>query len=407
MNGTATESRPANLPALFISLFLGAGAAFMAMISMLFVLMGITTRQGIKNSDPLSIYVLAAGMFFVALLLLPGIYFNGRKFFGVPDHTIHLPKINDRFLIPFLIIVWGMALLVGQLSTRNNILSLLVLPIANVFAVVLPIILYIRISLRGLEIPSARRIWSILGASMLITPMLALIFEAIALGVIVIILLIYANTVPGLKETFTTLFEDMRAGVSNDEETTRIAAGLLFAPGAFIAALSTFSIAIPLIEETSKLAVMWFYLGRIRRPVEGFVLGTLCGTAFALVENIGFTSAGTADWITSVAARTTTALPHIFNSGLLGWALVSAWREHRYGRLLATFIAVILVHGTWNAISLGLTMSDVSTYVADAPALVQSAIPWIAAWGVMAIGTFLGLLYNNHRMRKAVLQDSE
>ena len=72
----------------------------------------------------------------------------------------------------------------------------------------------------------------------------------------------------------------------------------------------------------------------------------MCGTAFALIENIGFTSAGSADWISSVAARTTTALPHIFNSGLLGWALVSAWHEHRYGRLLATFLAVILVHGT-------------------------------------------------------------
>jgi RsiW-degrading membrane proteinase PrsW (M82 family) len=241
---------------------------------------------------------------------------------------------------------------------------------------------------------------------MLITPTLALIFEAVAVGVIMIILLIYANTVPGLKETFSTLLEDMRAGASNAEETTRIAASLLFAPGAFIAALSAFSLAIPLIEETSKLVVMWFYLGRIRRPVDGFVLGTLCGTAFALVENIGFTSAGSADWITSVAARTTTALPHIFNSGLLGWALVSAWREHRYGRLLATFIAVILVHGTWNAISLGLAMSSMSPYVADAPILVQNEIAWFAAWAVMAAGTFVGLIYNNRRMRKVAIQDS-
>jgi hypothetical protein len=401
MNGSTTETRSTNLPALFISLFLAAGAAFMAMMSMLFVLTGITSGSGVKNSDPLSMYVLAAGTLFVALLLLPGIYFNGRKFFGVADHNLRLPKINDWILIPLLIILWGATLLFGQLATRNNILSILILPIANVFAVVLPIILYVRISLRGLEIPSARRGWSLLGASMLITPTLAMIFEAIAVGIIVVLLLIYANTVPGLKESFATLVESIKGGGNSDEQVARIAASLLFAPGAFVAALSAFSLAIPFIEETFKLAVMWLYLGRTRRPVDGFVLGILCGTAFALVENIGFTSAGSADWISSVAARTTTALPHIFNSGLLGWALVSAWHEHRYGRFLATFIAVILVHGTWNAISLGLAMSSMSSYVADAPILLQSEIAWIAAWAVMAIGTFMGLLYNNRQMRKA------
>jgi len=401
MNVTTSENKSANLPALFISLFLAAGAAFTAMTAMLFILTGITTKPGLKGGDPLSMYVLAAGTLFVGLLLLPGIYFNVRKFFGASDHNIRLPSINDWFLIPFLIILWGMTLLFGQLASGNKVLSIFVLPVANIFAVVLPIILYLRISLRGLEIPSARRIWSILGISMLVTPTLALIFEAIAVGIIVVILLIYANTVPGLKETFANLVEGMRSGGNSGEDMTRIAASLLFAPGAFVATLSAFSLAIPLIEETFKLAVMWFYLGRIRRPVDGFVLGILCGTAFALVENIGFTSAGSADWVSSVAARTTTALPHIFNSGLLGWALVSAWREHRYGRLLATFIAVILVHGAWNAISLGLAMSSLSSYVAETPLLLQSEAAWIAAWGIMAIGTFLGLLYNNRQMRKA------
>jgi hypothetical protein len=400
MNGTLTENRSTNLPALFISLFLAAGAALMAMMSMLFVLTGITSQPQLKNSDPLSMYVLAAGTLFVAILLLPGIYFNGRKFFGASDINLRLPRINDWILIPLLIILWGMTLLFGQLAAGHKLLAIVVLPFANIFAVVLPILLYVRISLRGLKFPSARRSWSVLGASMLITPTLALIFEAIAVGIIVVLLLLYANAVPGLKETFATLVKDMRAGGNSDEEMTRIAASLLFAPGAFVATLSAFSLAVPLIEETFKLAVLWLYLGRIRRPVDGFVLGILCGTAFALVENIGFTSAGSANWISSVAARTTTALPHIFNSGLLGWALVSAWREHRYGRLLAAFIAVILVHGSWNAISLGLAMSSLSSYVAETPLLLQNEIAWFVAWAFMAIGTFLGLLYNNRQMRK-------
>jgi hypothetical protein len=400
MNQPASNHQSVAWPALLMSLFLLIGAVLMWMVALFFIVIGLTSGPELKNAGPLGMYLLATGTFFIGLLLLPGIYFNARKFFGAADLTLRLPHVNDWFLIPALLAAWIATLVLGQLTAGHATLSILVLPVANIFAVGLPILLYIRIGLRGLEFPSARQSWSVLGASMLITPSLAIFFEAIAVGIIVLLLFLYANTVPGLKETFGTLIDGIKTGGVNDAEITRLTASLLYAPGASIAALSAFSFAIPLIEETFKLTVMWFYLGRIRRPVDGFVLGILCGAAFALAENIGFTSAGSADWAASIAARTTTALPHIFNSGLLGWALVSAWREHRFGRLLATFFAVILVHGTWNAISLGMAMSGLSSYVADAPAILQYDFAWLAAWGIMAVGTLIGLVYNNGQMRK-------
>jgi hypothetical protein len=400
MNQSAPDNKSADLPALFMGLFLIIGAAFMLMMAMFFAIVGLASGPELKNAGPLSMYLLATGTLLMGLLLLPGIYFNGRKFFGAADLTLRMPHINDWLLIPALVGIWSMTLVLGQLSASHAILSILIMPIANIFAVGLPILLYLRISLRGLDFPTARRGWSVLGASMLITPSLALFFEAIAVGIIVFLLYLYANTIPGLTETFSTLITSIQSGNASDSEITRVSASLLFAPGVSIAGLSAFSIAIPLIEETFKLTVLWLYLGRIRRPVDGFVLGTLCGVAFALAENIGFTSAGSADWMANVAARTTTALPHIFNSGLLGWALVSAWREHRFGRLLATFIAVVLVHGTWNAISLGLAMSGLASYMADVPAILQNELAWLAAWGLMAFGTLIGLIYNNRQMRK-------
>ena len=400
MNQPAFNHQSVAWPALLMSLFLIIGAVFMWMVALFFVVIGLTSGPELKNAGPLGMYLLATGAFFIGLLLLPGIYLNARKLFGAADLTLRLPHINDWFFIPTLVAAWIATVVLGQLAAGHATLSILVLPVANIFAVGLPILLYIRISLRELEFPSARQSWSVLGASMLITPSLAVFFEAIAVGIIVLLLFLYANTVPGLKETFGTLINGIKTGGVNDAEMTRLAANLLYAPGASIAALSAFSYAIPLIEETFKLTVMWFYLGRIRRPVDGFVLGILCGAAFALAENIGFTSAGSADWAANIAARTTTALPHIFNSGLLGWALVSAWREHRFGRLLATFFAVILVHGTWNAISLGMAMSSLSSYVADAPAIFQYDFAWLVAWGIMAVGTLIGLVYNNGQMRK-------
>ncbi len=400
MNQSAPDKQTVNWPALIMGLFLTAGAALMLMMAVLFTIVGLTSGPELKNAGPLSIYLLAAGTFFMGLLLLPGIFFNGRKFFGATDLKLRFPHINDWFLIPTLVATWIMTLAIGQMATGHAILSILILPIANIFGVSLPILLYLRISLRGLEFPSARRSWSVLGASLFVTPSLALLFEALAVGLIVFLLYLYVNTVPGLMETFRILIASIKSGSASEAEITRVAATLLFAPGASIAALSVFSFAIPLIEETFKLTVMWLYLGRIRRPVDGFVLGILCGAAFALAENIGFTSAGSADWAASIVARTTTALPHIFNSGLLGWALVSAWQEHRYGRLFFAFFAVILVHGTWNAISLGLAMSGLSSFVAEVPAIIQNDFAWLTAWILMVVGTFVGLVYNNRQMCK-------
>jgi RsiW-degrading membrane proteinase PrsW (M82 family) len=302
--------------------------------------------------------------------------------------------------VPILTGAWIVTLITGQLALKQTILSTLLLPLINIFALSLPILVYARLSLHGLELPTSRRGWSVFGASLLIVPGLALVLEAVAIGIIVLLLFLYASTVPGLKETFNLLLDNVSSGAVSENELTRLAASLLFAPGASIALLSAFSIAIPLIEETFKLTVLYFYLGRLRRPVDGFVLGALCGIAFALAENIGFTSAGAADWSASSLARATSALPHIFNSGLLGWAVVSAWREQRYLRLVAAFFAVVLLHGTWNAVSLGLAMSNLSSYVTDTPFILQSEVPWAAAWGVLAIGAFFGLIYNNHQLRR-------
>jgi RsiW-degrading membrane proteinase PrsW (M82 family) len=269
----------------------------------------------------------------------------------------------------------------------------------------MPVLLYIRISLHGLELPPARRGWSIFGATLLTAPLIATLLEAIALGVILLAFILYARTVPGLTNSLNTLVDAFRSRNLSDDGITRLAASLAFAPGATISLLLTFSLAVPLIEETFKVIVIWFYLGRIRRPVDGFVLGVLCGAAFALTESLGFSSAGSADWLANAAARATAALPHILNSGLFGWALVSAWKEARYARLAGTFLTIILIHGTWNAISLGIALSEFSSYIADVPLLLQHSYPWYAAWILLALGSLGGLIFNNRQMRKQVANE--
>jgi len=395
---------------LLMGLFLlaGAGITLLFSVFLLFIALSMSATIG-DDSTLLSMLILSVGTAGLALLLVPGIFLNFRSVFHLfttwSDRKIRIP---DGFLFPLIFLVWPICLMLGQVASGNHRASAFIIPFANIIAIGLPILLYIRISLRGLELPGAKRGWSVFGCSLLISPILALILEAFAVVLILLAYLAYSSTVPGLTDSIQNLTDFIKSGNASQSDAIRLASGLAYAPGAIPALLLTFSVAIPLIEETVKVAAIGLYLGRLRRPVDGFVLGILCGAAFALTENLGFASAGAADWAASAAARATSALPHIFNSGLLGWALVCAWRQGRYKRLVGTFLAVILIHGTWNAISLGIAFSEFSAYVANGSFLFQNSYPWYAGWGMLVLGTLFGLLFNNRQIRNmAALEEKK
>jgi len=401
MNNEPAVVRSDDWMALTMGLFLGLGAAIFFTFSALLGFFGLSALVGSQDNGSGGLFILAGGILGLGILLVPGAYMNLRKFFTGADWFPKLPGWDDRFLVPVLVACWLVILVFGQLIVTIQFAAVLFLPILNFLALGLPIIIYLRISLRRLDLPSARRGWSVFGSSLIIAPLLALIFEAIAVIIIALLYLLYASNIPGLKDVFMTMIESIRMGSMNENEAMRMAASFLFAPGAAFATLAVFSVSIPLIEETCKITVLLFFLRRIPRPVDGFVLGILCGAAFAMSENLGFTSSGSADWAANAAARATSALPHILNSGLLGWGIVSAYKEHRYGRLAGAFLAVVIVHGSWNAISLGLAMNSISSFEAQVPSYLQNAYPWLAGWIVLAIGALGGLIFNNSRMRSS------
>jgi RsiW-degrading membrane proteinase PrsW (M82 family) len=303
-----------------------------------------------------------------------------------------------------MVIGWVLILVFGQVISGNQLAAAIILPFLNILALGLPILVYLRISLRGLEMPDARRGWSIFGASLIISPIFSLIFEAIAVGVILLLYLLYASTIPGLKDVFSTLYQSLQSGGVSENESLLLAAKALFAPGAALATLTIFSIAVPLIEETFKVTLIMVYIKKIPRPVDGFVLGILCGAAFALFENIGYANSGSAGWAANAAARATVALPHIINSGILGWGLVSAYKEHRFGRLAGAFLTAVLIHGAWNAISLGLVMTGFASLISDVPFYLKNEYPWIAGWIVLAIGALIGLVFYNRKMKNSTVK---
>jgi hypothetical protein len=125
-----------------------------------------------------------------------------------------------------------------------------------------------------------------------------------------------------------------------------------------------------------------------------------------LVENIGFASTGTSDWAIGIFSRATAALPHIFNCGLMGWALVTTWQKKKYFQLFAAYSTAVIVHGAWNALSIAFALSSLGTFIADIPAIIETPIPAAATWGVLTIGLATGLFFANRQMRKVAANEA-
>ena len=104
----------------------------------------------------------------------------------------------------------------------------------------------------------------------------------------------------------------------------------------------------------------------------------------------------------TAAQRAGSALPHMLNSGILGWALVSAWKERTYIKLGAAYLAVMLIHGLWNAISMALLLNALVPY-AQQPVLpiIANPTPLFTGWVVLMLGTFCGLIYCNQALRRS------
>ena len=148
---------------------------------------------------------------------------------------------------------------------------------------------------------------------------------------------------------------------------------------------------VPLIEEFFKPVGVWFLLSWSLSPAEGFAAGAISGAGYALFESIALSSGGQ-EWLMVVVARMSTGVIHIFTSGMMGWALVQAWRFKRFWILAVTYPGVVLLHGLWNGLALLTALTTVSEMFAG-----EDRIPvWLVQTGEYApvlLGGFTLLLF--------------
>lgn len=184
------------------------------------------------------------------------------------------------------------------------------------------------------------------------------------------LLLIGAVTVPLAVLVLVYGLERQPTGHAGLVALTAIVGGAIGTTSAGVLEYSTLKampwlgmLAVGVIEESVKLIVpvIIYLVARRRTEGLGVVLGVASGTGFAVLETMGYGFTTFVESRGDVAAVDQTLLlramlspaGHVAWTGLAAWAL---WRlgdrpRHRHARLAMalTFVAVVLLHATWDA----------------------------------------------------------
>lgn len=390
---------------LLVLLFLSIAVIILFISSIILVAIGLSQSNGYKIAQSPELFLLASGTAFIGLLLLPGIYFSVRWIMKIGEKQATTIQLNHYLFLPFLIIFWMGCILLGKYFSGIPGLAVIILPILNPLTVGLPILFYVRLALRNLQLPSITLNTMVFGTSLIITPILAMIGELLVMLAAAVILVIIVPSATDIFYRFQVLFTSTSSnGPLFEQELFDLLAKLFKIHSFTILTLIIFSLFVPIIEETAKI-ILLIPLGKIvSNPDLGFVLGILCGAAFAVVENVGYTSSGVDNWTINILTRSTAALPHIFNSGIIGWAYFQTIKDRKWHKLLLAFLLAIFIHGSWNGASISITINSLNP--GSSNSIISQNVAWFALWGILTFGTFAGLVVVNKIIHRRQSQET-
>jgi PrsW family intramembrane metalloprotease len=253
----------------------------------------------------------------------------------------------------------------------------------------------------GLPLGTRWQSWSVLGLSMTLAPFLLLILETIVAIVLFFGVVAYIVAQPELIFELQALSRQIMILGPESDAARDLLAPLLTKPGVMVIALIYIAVMVPAIEELLKPLGVWLLAGRLDSAAQGFTLGALSGAGYGLIETIGV-SGQAGEWASLLFSRIGTGLLHITTSALMGAAIVMAWRERRYLRLIGTYFLAVLLHGLWNAFATLFTFSTLAELI-DQPGGLGTLQPMlITVMSLLAVILFVILFISNRRMRKTV-----
>jgi hypothetical protein len=130
---------------------------------------------------------------------------------------------------------------------------------------------------------------------------------------------------------------------------------LLRNPVVIVTLLASLSLIVPLIEEAAKslvpaLSGTWQKSSVTRL----FLWGVAGGAGFAIIEGMLNGGLGGEEWTSVALLRVGSSGMHCFTAGLTGWGWGQVWTRRKWLHLLFAYGLAVVVHGVWNAVSIGM-----------------------------------------------------
>lgn len=338
----------------------------------------------------------------LALFAVPAFWLALRKILGhpeaVPADRRGLAAANIAMM------AWPLVLLAGAWLSAMGTLGSYLLPPLTALASAVPIWWLIEMTRSRLGTFSPRRSWGALNFALFFSTPATMVVELLLLFVGAITAGVLLSLNPETAEQMLLISQKLIEANGDIGALQEMFLPMLSNPWVILAALSVFSVLVPLLEELFKPLVVWVLLGLEAKPADGLVLGAVAGAGFGLVETLfNLSNPGVqSQWLALIVGRTGTNLLHITTTALIGWSMVSAWKSGKYARLGLAYFSAVLLHGLWNAFSLVSGLAE--TLLPSQPA--GQLLAYAGLVGMLCVGMVcLFILFTaNRRLRNAVVQ---
>ena len=378
----------------FAFLLSSIGALFLFTLAFILGMASLFTYLS-ENKADVQTTVYSANIFFLGVLLVVVSVISILRFLNKPAADTKVSTSFGVWKIAFGVIGAGLALLIGSLIKDNTSVNWLLLPMLTIPAVLFPIWTIVGLGTKNLSLGSRWRTWSVLGFSLTVTPLILFVLETLIVIAAVFALVVYAAANPDVASAFEKFTSQFMYLDIQSEEALQLLAPYILKPVVIIPITIFFSILVPMLEELIKPLVVWILAGKLESAAQGFALGALSGTGFAIIETFNV-SGQVIEWDTVLIMRIGTALLHITTTALMGGAIYLAIRERRYLRLLGTYLLAVLLHGLWNASAVTVSFSALA-----ATGNLSDVLQWVSLGSLILIAVVLLiiLLTSNHRFK--------